>query len=54
MNCSTHKKGQDNHTGGHDPGKDERKDKQTPARRNPRLVIGSLDYFDLIMEQDEQ
>lgn len=24
-----------------------------PARRNPRLVIGSLDYFDLLMEQDE-
>ncbi len=23
-------------------------------RRNPRLVIGSLDYFDLLMEQDEQ
>lgn len=24
-----------------------------PARRNPRLVIGNLDYFDLLMEQDE-
>ena len=24
-----------------------------PARRNPRLVIGNLDYFELLMEQDE-
>ena len=24
-----------------------------PARRNPRLVIGSLDYFEMLMEQDE-
>ena len=23
-------------------------------RHNPRLVIGGLDYFDLLMEQDEQ
>lgn len=27
--------------------------KPTPARRNPRLVIGNLDYFWLLMEQDE-
>jgi hypothetical protein len=24
------------------------------VRRNPRLVVGGLDYFDLLMEQDEQ
>lgn len=28
-------------------------DKQQP-RRNPRIVIGTLDYFDMLMEQDEQ
>jgi len=28
-------------------------DKQQP-RRNPRIVIGSLDYFDMLLEQDEQ
>ena len=27
---------------------------QKQAKRNPRLVIGSLDFFDLLMEQDEQ
>ena len=27
---------------------------QTPARRNPRLVIGDLDFFDMLMEQDEE
>ena len=27
--------------------------KQRP-RRNPRLVIGNLDFFELLMEQDEQ
>lgn len=27
--------------------------KPAPARRNPRLVIGNLDYFWLLMEQDE-
>ena len=25
-----------------------------PARRNPRIVIGNLDFFELLMEQDEQ
>ena len=25
-----------------------------PARNNPRFVVGGLDYFDLLMEQDEQ
>lgn len=28
--------------------------KPTPARRNPRIVIGNLDYFELLMEQDEE
>lgn len=28
-------------------------EQQTP-RRNPRLVVGSLDFFELLMEQDEQ
>lgn len=28
--------------------------RKAPARRNPRFVIGSLDFFELIMEQDEQ
>lgn len=23
-------------------------------RRNPRIVIGSLDYFEMLMEQEEQ
>ena len=23
-------------------------------RRNPRLVVGGLDYFELLMEQNEQ
>lgn len=23
-------------------------------RRNPRLVVGGLDYFELLMEQEEQ
>jgi len=23
-------------------------------RRNPRIVIGTLDYFDMLMEQDEE
>ena len=27
---------------------------RTPARRNPRIVIGNLNYFDLLMEQEEQ
>ena len=26
----------------------------TPARRNPRYVVGSLDYFEMLMEQEEQ
>ena len=34
----------DNHT---------RTEKPIP-RRNPRLVIGTLDYFDMLMEQDEE
>ncbi len=25
-----------------------------PARRNPRLVIGNLDYFEMLMEQEEE
>lgn len=39
---------------------DDRRDDPTRSRppdtgrRNPRLVIGGLDYFDLILEQDEQ
>ena len=24
-----------------------------PARKNPRLVIGNLDYFDMLMEMEE-
>lgn len=27
---------------------------QIRLRRNPRLVIDTLDFFDLLMEQDEQ
>ena len=27
---------------------------QQRPRRNPRLVIGNIDYFELLMEQDEQ
>ena len=26
----------------------------TQIRRNPRIVIGNLDYFDMLMEQDEE
>ncbi len=25
-----------------------------PVRRNPRLVIGNLDYFDMLMEMEEE
>lgn len=28
--------------------------RQSPARRNHRIVIGGLDFFDLLMEQEEQ
>ena len=28
--------------------------RQKRPRRNPRIVIGSLEYFDMLMEQDEQ
>ena len=27
--------------------------KPAQARRNPRLVVGNLDYFELLMEQEE-
>lgn len=30
------------------------RDKQQTPRRNPRLVIGNLDFFDMLMEQDEE
>ena len=30
-----------------------RQDQQRPCR-NPRLVIGGLDYFELLQEQEEQ
>ena len=33
---------------------DQRTDAPAKARKNPRIVIGGLDYFDLIMEQEEQ
>ena len=52
----TTKEPQRNHhggTGGHDPDQDNRIERQQP-RRNPRLVIGTLDFFDMLMEQDEQ
>ncbi len=39
---------QDNRT---DPA---REPQQNRPRHNPRLVIGNLDYFDLLMEQDEE
>ena len=39
--------------GGQDHGHDRLSDRQQ-LRRNPRLVIGTLDYFALIMEQEEQ
>lgn len=54
MDHSTQKNGQDNHNNGHATNTDNRNEKPTQLRKNPRLVIGSLDYFDLIMEQDEQ
>ena len=36
-----------------DHDRESRSEQQRP-RRNPRLVIGSLDFFDMLMEQDEQ
>ena len=42
---------QDDRTG--EPGTDNRADQQ-PPRRNPRIVIGSLDFFEMLMEQDEE
>lgn len=54
MDHSTHKNGQDNHNNnGHEKHTDNRNEKPTRLRKNPRLVIGSLEYFDLLMEQDE-
>ena len=54
MDHSTHKQGHDNHNNGHETNMDNRNEKPTQLRKNPRLVIGSLEYFDLLMEQDEQ
>lgn len=34
-----------------EPAKDRR---SAAARRNPRIVVGTLDFFELLMEQDEQ
>lgn len=33
---------------------DNSSEQPAPARRNPRIVIGNLDYFELLMEQDEE
>ena len=53
MTTQETQRNQHDHAGGQDPGKDNRTECQQP-RRNPRLVIGALDYFDMLMEQDEQ
>ena len=49
----THNKLHKDISGDHEHLSDHRADPQ-PPRRNPRLVIGSLDYFEILMEQDEQ
>ena len=50
-----HNTGQRNRTDtdGRENDREQRNEHQQP-RRNPRLVIGNLDYFELLMEQDEQ
>lgn len=53
MNQHDTQNNQGDRAGAHDPGHDIRADQQKP-RRNPRLVIGTLDYFDMLMEQDEE
>lgn len=41
------------HTDDSDHDHEHLEDRQRP-HRNPRLVIGTLDYFDMLMEQDEE
>ena len=39
------------HTSAPQPAKEPQRQ---PLRNNPRLVVGGLDYFELLMEQEEQ
>ena len=53
MNQEYKKGEQSGRSGGRDLVMETQAEKQQP-RRNPRIVIGSLDYFDMLLEQDEQ
>ena len=38
----------------HRTGDTDHQEEHRRPQRNPRIVIGTLDYFDLLMEEDEQ